>query len=97
MYFRTELTETMLFNLAQQISSSQELRRLSVLGLKVPTLVTDTNLTKYRDINLAAYEILKYWFSQKKNNVQAYDELCEILRKSGKTSYINFLQDDQQK
>ena len=74
-----------MLNLVQQITSARDLHELSVLLIKFPPLVVD--------INLAYYEIPQHWFSQQKNNVRAYHELCKALKNIKKAAWIRYLED----
>ena len=81
----------MLTNLSHQITSKQEVRMLGTTGLGVPGNVIDTSLENERDINEAAFRVLKRWYDNQEDNVNAYEQLCAILKKIGKCSYINYL------
>ena len=91
---RIELTSAMADKLAQQIASSRSLRDLGTHGFGFPQNVVDTALTNNQmDINEAALAIISKWSEKYEDKGEAYSQLCAILRKIGKGSWINALKE----
>ena len=83
----------MVDNLAQEITSNRDLRDLGTQGFGFKQNVLDTALrNKKDDINEAAISIIKKWTDKYEDQAQAYTELCVILRRIGKASWISALE-----
>ena len=82
-------------NLSQQISSKPELRQLATHGLDFKQNVITTALSDNKDdINGAGLTLINKWSSKYEDKYQAYDDLCQILRKTNRASWINELGED---
>ena len=77
------LTDTHLWELAQRITSEQELRDLGLRVLHLPGYKVDSVLQNKRDIELAAHEALKTWRKRWETPQEAYQNLYKGLCKLG--------------
>ena len=81
---RKKLTDVMIFNLSQRITSESALRNLATIGLKLPDFFIDTQLhDRSHSINEAALKVLKEWNKKNDDPFQAYDALCDAFKKAG--------------
>ena len=73
------LTDTHLWELAQRITSEQELRDLGLKVLHLPGDKVDLVLHNKKDIELAAHEALKTWRKRWETPQEAYQNLYKGL------------------
>ena len=84
-----ELTPQRLYELSLRITTLKDLRTLATNGLKVPEYNIDSICTdKCDSVNEAALEVLKTWLKMQENRTEAYDNLCNALRKVKMDYYI---------
>ena len=69
------LEDTHLWELAQRITSEQELRDLGLKILRLPGYKVKSALYNKRDIELAAYETLETWMENQINRKKTYRNL----------------------
>ena len=79
--------------LAQQITSNRSLRDLGTHGFGLPQNVVDTALHNNQDINEAALTVISKWSEKYSDKVEAYSQLCVVLRRIDKGGWINVLKD----
>ena len=85
-----ELTDSMLWNLAQQFTNSCQLRTLGQKLQKLDNSKIDTSLTNYgHDINAAAYDVLRKWRVSQDNDTVAYKDICEALKEAELNFFIS--------
>ena len=75
-----KLKDSMIWNLAQRISTKKKLNTLALNGLELEGYVIETHVTNQRDINEAAYKALRQWRLQYENARVAHSRLCHILK-----------------
>ena len=75
------------------VVSDDDLRDLGTSGFKVKERVIDAALFNHKTISAAATEVIKQWGREQENKEKAYEDLCVILRKLGRGSWINELED----
>ena len=84
-----EVTPQRLYELSLRITKWTDLRILATNGLKVSEYKIDSICTDKRDsVNEAALEVLKTWLKKQKNRTEAYDNLCNALKKVEMDYYI---------
>ena len=84
-----ELTDQMLLDLSQCISSNGELRALAINGLGLEGSKVQKHLENYpKDINTAAHKLLMEWLNGQKGRESAYKELSKGLKNSNLELYI---------
>ena len=87
-----ELTDQMLQDLAEHISSYAELRALAINGLGLDAVKVQKNKENYpNDITTAAHKVLTEWYKSQKDRQNAYKELCTGLTKSNLDLYIGMV------
>ena len=75
-----KLTGEMMWKLSKQINSDGDLRTLAMEGLGLEDPTVNKNLQNKRDINEAAYQVLREWRTSQENDRIAYQNLCEALK-----------------
>ena len=75
-----KLKDSMIWNLAQRISTKKKLNTLALNGLELEGYVVETHVTNQRDINEAAYKALRQWRLKFENSRVAHSRLCHILK-----------------
>ena len=76
-------------HLARQIVSKFDLRYLGITGLGATQDIIDTALKDSKgDVTKAARLVIKVWSSEYTDKEQAYIDLCELLKKIHRTSWI---------
>ena len=75
------ISDSMLWNLAQQFTNNCQLRTLGQKLQKLDNSKIDTSITNYgHDINAAAYDVLRKWRVSQDNDTVAYKDICEALK-----------------
>ena len=76
----TELTDTMLWSLAKEITNSTDVRTLG-LKLQLDSSQIATSLTNHpNNINDAAFDVLRKWRDSHEDATEAYKEICKALK-----------------
>ena len=76
-----ELTDTRLVLLSNEITSSNKLRTLAMVGLNINGTIIDSALQNNGDdITEAAYKVLKQWRDSQSDKTTAYTQICQTLR-----------------
>ena len=87
---RKELTSKMKNNLAKRIVNTGDLNDLGVNGFGLEDYEVSAALkNNANDINHAARQVINDWSESYEDAFQAYEELCDILRKINKAAWIN--------
>ena len=85
-----QLTDFMLWNLAQKFTNESDIRTFAVSGLKVEGYKVDSSLTNNsKDINSAMHALLRQWSDSQDNARIAHKRLCKALRAVGKNLLIS--------
>ena len=83
-----ELTDAMVNNLAQCLTSEENLRNLAMNGFGMKRYVVERHVSNHRKLNDAAYHLLSEWLNSKATRVVAYRELCAALMTAGQEALI---------
>ena len=70
----------MILKLSQKITCTNDLRSLATFGLEIEDPTVNKNLHNEKDINEAAYQVLREWRTSQDNDKVVYKNLCEALR-----------------
>ena len=81
-----------LWELAQRITTRQELLDLGLKVLGLPQHQVNSALTNNRDVDLAAHHILQIWYRQYTSSIEAYTDLYTSLKQCGKSQLAAQLQ-----
>ena len=68
----------------KRVTNKDELRDLGLKVLKVPAYKVDSALYNENEIQNAAYELLQIWYSDQRNEGEAYRNLYNQLVKNGR-------------
>ena len=87
------MDDTHLWELAQRITTQQELLDLGLKVLGLPHHQVSSALTNNRDVDLAAHHILQIWYRQYTSSIEAYTDLYTSLKRHGKIQLAAQLQE----
>ena len=87
------MDDSHLWELAQRITTRQELLDLGLTVLGLPHHQVNSALTNNRDVDLAAHHILQIWCKQYTSSLEAYTALYTSLKQCGKSQLAAQLQD----
>ena len=85
------MEDTQLWELAERITSEQELRDLGLNVLRLPGYKVDSALYNKKDIELAAHETLKTWMKNQETPKVVYQNLHRGLSNHGRRQLANEL------
>ena len=70
----------MIVKLSEKITCKFDLRKFATYGLDMEDPTVNKNFQNEKDINEAAYQVLREWRTSQDNDKVAYKNLCEALK-----------------
>ena len=84
-----ELTDDLLYKMAQGIKDEEDLMALGVNCLQMPSESVKYYTVPHSNESDAAFSLLQKWRKDQRNNVEAHAKLCQALEDTNMEFYLS--------